>query len=91
MGSTNRVDNTSSYFVKCKDIIKDTDYYLTFEYYGYGNTKVRLKEFCKRKDIYGDVLGSVKGVCAIMISEDGKQFVIEPTGVISNKYLLSER
>ena len=53
--------------IRGKDLVKGVDYYLGFDFYGYGNTKVRLVKFTKEDG----------RKIAILKSEDGELFSLD--------------
>ncbi len=53
--------------IRGKDLVKGVDYYLGFDFYGHGNTKVRLVKFTKEDG----------RKVAILKSEDGKLFWLD--------------
>jgi len=64
-----------------KNLKKRVDYYLTFDYWPHGGTKVRLKTMVPAKLHFP----GTRGMAAEMVDENGATYLIMPKGFLFNQ------
>lgn len=63
-----------------KDLKRGVDYYLTFDFWPHGGTKVRLVSTFPAKDVFP----GKRGVAAKVVDDEGVEFLIGPNAYLFN-------
>lgn len=62
--------------VMAPDLVKNVDYYLTFDFYGFGGKKVKLWKRIPSKDAWPGL--GIRGIAPVVKDAEGNIFIIHP-------------